>query len=281
MASRWSRYPLFLLVLLSLLSSTNILPTFSNRKTMQSVSMAAENSEPLPTILDLSDLNKRNIGVLAGTIFDQVAENTLDYVSVIYFDNNSRMEEALIAGDIDAIWGDEPIMRQRAANNPLLRVLDEKVEESHFGFAFRREDSKLQGQVNAIIQEYIDNGEMNRLIEKWLHGSKDDHVVLPISHTESGEVLRFATVNIMPPFAYTDDTDKLVGLDIELAEMIAMRLGRPLSTQVANVSDLFSMLTLNKAEMIAGAITITPERSAIMSFSPGYFDTSVTALVRR
>ena len=182
---------------------------------------------------------------------------------------------------IDAIWGDEAVMRQRAADNALLRILDEKVEESYFGFAFQRWDLKLQEQVNAIIQEYIDTGEIDRLSKKWLHGSKADHVVLPLSRSESGEALRFATVSVMPPFAYTDETDRIVGLDIELAEMIAKRLGRPLSTQIAEVSDLFSILILNKVEMIAGAITITPERSITMSFSPGYFHTSVVALVRK
>ena len=100
MAIRLSGYFLLLAILLSLPAPTCLLHASLTPENMVPACMAAENDGHLPTVLNLDDLNKTNIGVLAGTIFDQVAENNLDYVSVVYFDNYPQMEEALIASAI-------------------------------------------------------------------------------------------------------------------------------------------------------------------------------------
>ena len=97
-----------------------------------------------------------------------------------------------------------------------------------------------------------------------------------------GEVLRFDTSEVLPPFAFIKMTRAdPSGADIEMARMIAARVNRPIEIKVMPFGDLIPSLINDKVDFIGGAITIAPERRRIISFSTGYFGIGVVALVRQ
>ena len=238
-------------------------------------------SSPFVKINRLQDLNGKLVGTLVGTFLDQVAEKNLDYVTVKYFDDYDQMEIALLHGEIDALWGDEPVMRNRANANPLFRVLEEKVEESFYGFAFRQTDVALRNQIDGILQLFLKNGEIERLTAKWLDDNEISTHQINVPQAARGEVLRLGTCKVLPPFTFTNDKGEPSGMDIEMARMIAARLNRPLEILVMEFGELIPALLNNRVDVIGGAITITPERQKIISFSTGYFGIGVVALVRK
>ena len=236
---------------------------------------------PLPVINHLADLNGKNVGVLVGTYVDEVVERNLDYVTIEYFDDYDHMEAALINGEIDALWSDYPILKYRENIDPRLRVLNEVIETSNYAFGFRNADSALRSQVDAVIRELMDNGQMEQLINRWVHedGEGDSLGINPGMST--GKALRLGITNVMPPFTFFNAAGEPVGLEVDLARIIAQRLGRLLVIEDMPFSSLISALKNGKVDIIGSAIAITKERKIILSFSISYFSTGVVPLVRR
>lgn len=241
---------------------------------------AAEGTEHAPDpINDMSDLNGRRVGVLVGTILDEVAEKSIDYVSIEYYDDYESMEKDVLSGKIDALFGDGPVVRARAADNPRLKVLDGMLEPNFYGFAFNKRDRALRNSVDALIREYLADGTVSRLVDKWTTGPEQDRKAPRLSRDSTGNALRMGVSGVLPPFSYLDGQGNAIGVDIEIADMIAKRLNRPLEVVVMDFAQLIPTLLSGKVDMIGGSVTITPERSAIIDFTRGYYSIGVAALV--
>jgi len=64
-----------------------------------------------------------------------------------------------------------------------------------------------------------------------------------------------------PPFSATSREGELIGLDAELAELIADAMGVKIKFEVMPFSELLSSLETGKVEMVLSGMTITPERN--------------------
>ena len=85
-----------------------------------------------------------------------------------------------------------------------------------------------------------------------------------------------------PPFEYVDEqTKQIVGFDIEIAKLIARKLGVSLVIKDIAFDGLIPALTTGKIDMIVAAMTITEERAKIVSFSQPYFTAGQVIVVRK
>lgn len=84
------------------------------------------------------------------------------------------------------------------------------------------------------------------------------------------------------PFQYNDDDGNTVGFDVDLADLVAQKLG----VEQAIVDTPFEGiksgqdLETGKCDIAAAAMSITPEREAVILFSEPYFDATQALLVR-
>jgi polar amino acid transport system substrate-binding protein len=83
-----------------------------------------------------------------------------------------------------------------------------------------------------------------------------------------------------PPFEFVDQTGKIVGLDVDLAEKVFGPLGVKLNFTDVSFSGLLPALLQKKADAIVSGITITPERMEKFDFSVPYTKSGYTAVVR-
>lgn len=100
--------------------------------------------------------------------------------------------------------------------------------------------------------------------------NKDDGAKEPlIVGTEAG----FA------PFEYVGENGEVVGVDIEIAQAIADKLGREL--QIKNMSFDGALLEVQsgKIDLVAAGVNITEERKKKMDFSEPYYKSSQVAVV--
>ncbi|WP_158588127.1 ABC transporter substrate-binding protein [Actinomadura logoneensis] len=76
---------------------------------------------------------------------------------------------------------------------------------------------------------------------------------------------------------------RVAGFDIDLMELVAGRLGVPLKVRETAYAPLQSgsALTAERCDVVASAITITPERTADVRFSRPYFDVQQMIVGRR
>jgi polar amino acid transport system substrate-binding protein len=86
-----------------------------------------------------------------------------------------------------------------------------------------------------------------------------------------------------PPFEDFDNASPsgFKGFDVDVVSAIADQLGLSLKIQDSDFAALKSGLALNsgQCDMVASAMTITPEREAAMSFSTPYYDSEQSLLV--
>ena len=74
-----------------------------------------------------------------------------------------------------------------------------------------------------------------------------------------------------PPLNATSKEGEIIGLDAELAQLIADAMGVKIKFEVMPFSELLSSLETGKIQMILSGMTITPERNLKVAFVGPYF----------
>lgn len=83
-----------------------------------------------------------------------------------------------------------------------------------------------------------------------------------------------------PPFSSVNADFQVVGFDIALIEEIGRRLQIPMDIQNYAFEGLPDALQLNQIDLAVAAISVTPERAQLMSFSPVYLIDEAAVLAR-
>jgi polar amino acid transport system substrate-binding protein len=94
-------------------------------------------------------------------------------------------------------------------------------------------------------------------------------------------VLSVGVRNGMQPFGFVDRSKmELVGYDVDFARAIAGKLGVGLNLTSSD-APLIPLLQQGKIDLVAGAMTKSPERMAQCDFSLTYFETGQSFLVKK
>lgn len=93
--------------------------------------------------------------------------------------------------------------------------------------------------------------------------------------TEEAKVLRVGTSADYAPFEYVDTavSDEIIGFDIDLANIIAERLGYKLEFTNSDFNSLIPGLEADKFDFVIAGMTPTEERDEVVDFSTPYYET--------
>lgn len=87
-------------------------------------------------------------------------------------------------------------------------------------------------------------------------------------------ILRVATEPYFPPHEYIDDTlsgqDQYVGADMDLARLIARRMGVELEIVPMAFNEVLDAVASGDCDLAIAALSYTPSRAAAVEFSKGY-----------
>jgi polar amino acid transport system substrate-binding protein len=84
------------------------------------------------------------------------------------------------------------------------------------------------------------------------------------------------------PYVFADaKSNKIVGIDIELANALADKLGVKLEIQDMTFSAVLSSLPTNKIDIAIAGICVTDERKKSVDFSDTYLDSEQKVLIRK
>ncbi len=95
---------------------------------------------------------------------------------------------------------------------------------------------------------------------------------------ERGKLI-IATEPTFRPFEWKNESDELVGFDIDLARMIGKELGVEVEFLSAAFTSLIPALVGGKADLIMSGMTATTERALTVSYTDPYFHTITCLLV--
>ena len=82
------------------------------------------------------------------------------------------------------------------------------------------------------------------------------------------------------PYCYYtgNEANPVAGIDVDLVEMIGKELGRPVQYKIVPFQQIFTLVSMGKADIGAAGITITPQRAERVLFSTVY-DVSAQVIV--
>lgn len=91
-------------------------------------------------------------------------------------------------------------------------------------------------------------------------------------------VLTMSTNAAFPPYEMTNDAGEFEGIDVELAQAIAAKLGLELQIDDMDFDAALLAAQNGKSDMVMAGVSITPERQSVMDFSDTY-TTSVQVII--
>ncbi len=91
-------------------------------------------------------------------------------------------------------------------------------------------------------------------------------------------VLTMSTNAAFPPYEMTNDAGEFEGIDVEIAQAIAAKLGLELQIDDMDFDAALLAAQNGKSDMVMAGVSITPERQSVMDFSDTY-TTSVQVII--
>lgn len=221
-------------------------------------------------ITGVAQLAGKKVGIVTGSAYDHLLKSRIPGAVPEYFNNFSDQTEAVKTGKIAGFLVDEPMARDIMNRTSGLAILKELLTADGYAFAFPKNQAKLQKEVNAALKEMRHSGALQEIEARWF-GGDESAKVLPDFKTEGKNgVIRLATNSGMAPFAYMKH-GKMAGYDIEIARVIASKLGRTLEIVDMDIAAIIPSLITGKSDMAACGITVTEERAQSALFSiPNY-----------
>lgn len=98
-------------------------------------------------------------------------------------------------------------------------------------------------------------------------GKKTDDNELNL--VEPGKLI-MSTNAAFPPYEMTDDNGKFIGIDVEVAEAIAKKLGLELVIDNMEFTAALEAAQKGKADMVMAGVTVDEDRLMVMDFSDSY-----------
>ncbi|MFG0217243.1 transporter substrate-binding domain-containing protein, partial [Brevibacillus porteri] len=89
-------------------------------------------------------------------------------VEVLEFENYAEAFTALKAGQGDALTTDNALLYGMAKQDPNYRVTEETFTEEPYGIAISKGDAEFVKTVNDVLKEMKENGEYDKIYEKWI-----------------------------------------------------------------------------------------------------------------
>ncbi|MDY6916040.1 MAG: transporter substrate-binding domain-containing protein [Candidatus Cloacimonadota bacterium] len=231
-------------------------------------------------IEDISQLAGKDFAVPTGTIADQLVRSKFPAAQFKYYNTVLDACLAVKSGKADASAYDEPQLRNIAAKLSGVKVLPEMISVDEYGFAVSKNNPELKNKIDALIDELKSTGKYEEMMARWLPQKGNPAPMPKLENYKAEEVLRFGTSAITEPFSYISGSQEIVGLDIEIAKLLAKRLNKKLEIINMDFGAMIPALTAGKVDFIGACITISEERKQKVLFSKPYYKGGIAALVR-
>lgn len=115
-----------------------------------------------------NDLAGKKIGVQQGTTGDLYATDDFGDENIDRYPKGVDAVQALVQGKVDAVIIDNEPAKVFVGDNEGLKLLDTAYAEEEYAIAVKKGNTELLEQINTVIQELKDSGEMDSIIGKYI-----------------------------------------------------------------------------------------------------------------
>lgn len=218
---------------------------------------------------DTNEADTLKIGVQTNTTGDIYSSGDFGEDAVIRYDNGAVAVEALKNGKVDCVIIDNEPAKAYVAANTGLKILETEYVEEHYAICFQK-GSELKDAVNGALKALIDDGSVKAIVDKYINGTSDELVGVPVTAVDTDKPnLVVATNAEFPPYEYIDG-DMYYGIDVEVAKIIADKLGYDLVIENVAFDSIIPGVQSGKYSMGMAGMTVTEDRIEKVDFSDSY-----------
>ena len=209
------------------------------------------------------------IGVQTTTTGDIYASGDFGEDAVTRYDNGAAAVEALKTGKVDCVIIDNEPAKSFVAANEGLKILDTEYANEDYAICFKK-GSDMKEKVDNALKDLIADGSVKAIIDKYINGTDAELVGVPVEKVDTDKPdLIMATNAEFPPYEYIDG-DNYYGIDVEVAKIIADKLGYDLIIENVAFDSIIPGVQSGKYTMGMAGMTVTDERLEKVDFSSSY-----------
>ena len=159
------------------------------------------------------------------------------------------------------------------------KVITVNLTEEEYAFGVDKNQPELLEATNAFIKKIKEDGTFDAICNKYF-GDGTPEAVTSAAKDDSKDQLVVATNAAFAPFEYTEDGGKsYLGVDMEIAALLAKELGKELVIQDMEFESVCTAVQLGKCDIAMAGLTINEERKDLVNFSDSYYNASQQVIV--
>ena len=220
------------------------------------------------------------IGVQTNTTGDIYASGDFGEEAIVRYDNGALAVEALKNGKVDCVIIDNEPAKAYVAANDGLKILDTEYTVEEYAICFQKGNDKLKTAVDGALKALIADGSVQKIVDKYINAGEgaEKLVGVPVTAKDTDKPdLVMATNAEFPPYEYIDG-DNYYGIDVEIAKIIADKLGYDLVIENVAFDSIIPGVQSGKYAMGMAGMTKNNERLESVDFSSSYA-TGVQAVI--
>ncbi len=222
-------------------------------------------------------LEHASIGVRTGSISEQQVEKAYPEADIQHFTGTPDIINALVAGKLDYAMATESVCRRYMATNDSLTYLEPAFYTVDENFALQKGNDELKGQINDVLAQMRESGELDRIYEKWTY--ERDYSMDDVPARTDGPVLKVAICATNEPKVFVQD-GRFCGTDIEICLRVAYELGYQVEFQDMAFNAELASVVSGKSDL-ALSYSRTDEREKELAFSDAYTHDDIVFLANK
>jgi polar amino acid transport system substrate-binding protein len=157
------------------------------------------------------------------------------------------------------------------------KVIEHDLTVEDYAFGVDSTQPELVEKANEFIAKVKEDGTLDAICDKYFGGGEATPVV-SAELDESKDQLVVATNLAFEPFEYLDG-ENIVGIDMELAGLLAEYLGKELVIMNMDFDAVCLAVGQQKCDIAMAGLTVTEDRKEILTFTDSYYKASQLIIV--
>lgn len=249
--------------------------------------------------LSLTSCGEVKIGVQQGTTGEKYLLGDADMMFDGYanlkcmaYSNGGLAVKAMLNGTIDYVVIDNgPASQLFAQNSNDIKMIDIALSTEEYAFGVDKSQPELLTAVNELIATIKADGTLQALFDKYNNLTYDDdgnvtggdEDIVGITSAEK-DISKAATQLVVStnaafaPYEYKKG-DKFCGIDMEIAKMIADKLGLELVIEDMDFDAVVTSVGKNGVDIAMAGLSVTETRKQSVNFSDAYYEGAYQVLL--
>lgn len=164
-------------------------------------------------------------------------------------------------------------------NDVTAKVIEIELTNEEYAFGVDKTQPELLEKTNEFIAEIMADGTFDAICDKYF-GDGTPEVVKSAELDDTKDQLVVATNAEFPPFEYTDGGDGYLGVDMEIAALLAEYLDKELVIQHMDFDAVCLAVGQQKCDIAMAGLTVNEERKEYVEFTDSYYVASQKLIVR-